>query len=318
MRVDADLLRIDVEEFSFDSKFYTRCHVNDMNDRVCSLRIDSGCRRNFVSTLLVEKLSLGTLNLQNPYKLQLSKKYEEVQVTEQVSLSLSVGKYQDGVLCDVVPMETCHILLGQPWHLDRKAKIDGIRNRCTLVQDQKRVNLKLLNPLQVYEDLRQLQASFAKHREKANERESEKDKSENTSVSDENTLVSTEEKESECETLESNICLSTNDFSFPSEFDSSLQDLKEFCPQEDQDEIKLQSEFLPCNLEESKNEDSRTNLFEEGGNDVVLEASSLELTKSKFNNTYQGIGGSMDGVSAIKPQINRAKDAYRTVWDTGD
>jgi len=140
MRVNADLLRIDVEEFSFDYKFYTRCYVNDMNDRVCSLRIDSRCRRNFFSALLVEKLSLDTLNLQNPYKLQLSKEYEEVQVAEQVPLSFSIGKHQDRVLCDVVPMETCHILLGEPWHMYRKAKIDEIKNCCTLIQDQKCVN----------------------------------------------------------------------------------------------------------------------------------------------------------------------------------
>ena len=145
-----------------------------------------------------------------------------------------------------------------------------------------------------------------------------KDMSENTSVSDENTLVSTEERESECETPESNICLSTNDFSFPSEFDSSLQDLKEFYPQEDQDGEKLQSEFIYCDLEESKNEDSRTNLFEEGGDDMILEASNSTPIYFKFINPSQGMEGLKSGAPRIKTPANQIQGAYRIVWDTRD
>ncbi|RDX60677.1 hypothetical protein CR513_61159, partial [Mucuna pruriens] len=33
----------------------------------------------------------------------------------QVSLTFTLGKYSDEILCDVVPMEATHILLGRPW-----------------------------------------------------------------------------------------------------------------------------------------------------------------------------------------------------------
>jgi hypothetical protein len=26
-----------------------------------------------------------------------------------------MGEYRDKVLCDVIPMDVCHVLLGRPW-----------------------------------------------------------------------------------------------------------------------------------------------------------------------------------------------------------
>jgi hypothetical protein len=40
-------------------------------------------------------------------------------------VALSIGKYEDEVLCDVVPMHACHLLLGRPWQYDKRAKHDG-------------------------------------------------------------------------------------------------------------------------------------------------------------------------------------------------
>jgi len=38
----------------------------------------------------------------------------DINVKNQVKVKLSVGNYVDDVLCDVVPMEACHVLLGRP------------------------------------------------------------------------------------------------------------------------------------------------------------------------------------------------------------
>ena len=38
----------------------------------------------------------------------------ELRVDKQVEIKFSIGNYKDKVLCDVVPMEACHILLGRP------------------------------------------------------------------------------------------------------------------------------------------------------------------------------------------------------------
>ncbi|RDY12816.1 hypothetical protein CR513_02334, partial [Mucuna pruriens] len=44
----------------------------------------------------------------------------EVKVDEKVLVSFAIGKYKDELLCDMIPMEAMHILLGYPWQFDRK------------------------------------------------------------------------------------------------------------------------------------------------------------------------------------------------------
>jgi len=39
------------------------------------------------------------------------------------------GEIKVEVLCDLVPMEATHILLGRPWQLDKKAFHDGHANK---------------------------------------------------------------------------------------------------------------------------------------------------------------------------------------------
>ena len=66
------------------------------------------------STTLVEKLNLPTLKHLRPYKLQWLNDCGEVKVNKQVLVSFSIGRYEDKVLCDIVPMHAGHILLGRP------------------------------------------------------------------------------------------------------------------------------------------------------------------------------------------------------------
>ena len=97
--------------------FHTRCHIKD---RVSSMIIDRGSRTNVASTELVEKLSLPTFKHPKPYKLQWLNDCGEVKVTKQVLISFAIGRYLDKVLCDVVPMQAGHLLLGRPWQYDRE------------------------------------------------------------------------------------------------------------------------------------------------------------------------------------------------------
>ena len=42
---------------------------------------------------------------------------------------LSIGRYyKDEIICDVVDMDTCHILLGRSWHYDVDATYKGRDN----------------------------------------------------------------------------------------------------------------------------------------------------------------------------------------------
>ncbi|KAG2712430.1 hypothetical protein I3760_04G125400 [Carya illinoinensis] len=104
-------IKMDEAEQQRENIFHTICHING---KVCSMIIDGGSCTNVASTTLVEKLNLPTLKHSRPYKLQWLNDCGEVRVDRQVLVTFSIGKYQDEVLCDVVPMYAGHILLGRP------------------------------------------------------------------------------------------------------------------------------------------------------------------------------------------------------------
>ena len=91
--------------------FHTRCTING---KLCSLIVDEGSCTNVASSRLVSKLNLDTKPHPRPYKLQWLSEDEEVKVTQQVKVCLTIGRYNDRVLCDVVSMEATHILFGRP------------------------------------------------------------------------------------------------------------------------------------------------------------------------------------------------------------
>jgi len=101
----------ELEPTQRENIFQSRCKINKW---VCSLIIDGGSSTNVASTRLVEKLSLKTIPHAKPYKLAWISKEGEIDVNKQVLINFSIGSYKDGVLCDVVPMEVTHILLGRP------------------------------------------------------------------------------------------------------------------------------------------------------------------------------------------------------------
>ena len=82
---------------------------------------------------------------------------------------VKVANYHDEVLCDVIPMQTCHLLLGRPWQYDRSTKHDGRSNRYTLEKDGRKVALHPLLPSQVNE----LHQKMRELREKGKKAESE-------------------------------------------------------------------------------------------------------------------------------------------------
>jgi hypothetical protein len=83
-----------------------------VQSKVCSLIIDSG------SCVNVSKLNLCFVKHAKPYRLQWLNDGGEVKVTKQVVVPISIRKYVDEVLCDMVPMQASHILLGRPWQYD--------------------------------------------------------------------------------------------------------------------------------------------------------------------------------------------------------
>ncbi|XP_071901035.1 uncharacterized protein [Coffea arabica] len=96
------------DELQRDNIFYTKCHVTN---KVCSLVIDPGSCTNVASALMVEKLNLPTSEHPRPYKLQWLNNSGEVRVHKQVLVIFRIGRYEDDVMCDVVPMQAAHITL---------------------------------------------------------------------------------------------------------------------------------------------------------------------------------------------------------------
>ena len=129
------------------------------------LIIDSGSCVNVASTRVVDKLGLKTIPLAKPYKLSWLSEEGEIKVDKQVLINFSIGNYKDEVLCDLVPMEETHILLGRPWQFDKKDFHDGHPNKFSFNFQGKKITLLPLSPREVNED--QIQMLKKRKEEKA-------------------------------------------------------------------------------------------------------------------------------------------------------
>lgn len=63
-------------------------------------------------------------------------------------MKFEIGGYHNEVLCDIMPMDACHILLGMPWEFDNSAVHDGHANTYTLTKAGVRHKLKPLKEVE--------------------------------------------------------------------------------------------------------------------------------------------------------------------------
>ena len=240
------------EESQRENIFHTRCLING---KVCMVIIDGGSCTNVASARLVSKLNLATKPHPRPYKLQWLSKDGEVQVRQQVEVDVSIGKYNDKVLCDVVPMEASHLLLGRPWQFDKRANHDGYTNKISFMHQDKKIVLKPLSPQEVCEDQKKMREKLLqekrekekvsktleseKKRETLERKKSEQKKSETLEVR-ESYLATKSEVKRLCRAKQSlyilfckNQILTTNtfdDFEVPSSVKTLLQDFQDMFP----------------------------------------------------------------------------------------
>ncbi|XP_059289010.1 uncharacterized protein LOC132042506 [Lycium ferocissimum] len=154
-----------------ENLFHARCKIVD---KVCSLIIDGGSFTNVVSQFLVESMKFSTRKHTNPYKLQWLNEYGEMRVNKQAIIKFSIGKYQDEILCDVVPMQAFHLLLGRPWQFDVDAQHSGRTNKYSFVVKGKKYILNPLTPYKVSEDyrvMRELREKYQREEKEKSERE---------------------------------------------------------------------------------------------------------------------------------------------------
>eukprot|EP00253_Pinus_taeda_P016710 PITA_16710 len=103
--------------------------------KCCKVIIDNGSTDNLVATKMVEKLGLKRLKHPTPYKVSWLQKGHQLLVDEQCEVEFHIGKYHNTVVCDIMPMDVCHILLGRPGQYDRKVTHDGKTNCYKFTKD---------------------------------------------------------------------------------------------------------------------------------------------------------------------------------------
>jgi hypothetical protein len=91
----------------------------------------------------------------------------------QVLVAFQIGKYEDVVLCDIVPIQTGHLLLGRPRQFDRHVKYDGFTNMYSFVLNQRSITLVPLRPQQAYEDQVKLEKESDQKKESEQKKKSE-------------------------------------------------------------------------------------------------------------------------------------------------
>lgn len=129
-----------------DQIFHTKCQVKD---KWCSVIIDGGSCTNVASSEMVKKLGLVTSDHPRPYALHWLDDGSKIQVSKQVRVCLTLGSYVDEILCDVIPMDACHILLGRPWQFDRDVWHKGRSNEYELRDGGKKIVLKPMSSREV-------------------------------------------------------------------------------------------------------------------------------------------------------------------------
>jgi len=81
-----------------------------------------------VSTHLIDKFRLPTIQHPLPYSFLWLKKDNEVHMTKPTSIAYSIGNFKDEVSRDVLPMDACHILLNRAWQFEKSVIQHGKTN----------------------------------------------------------------------------------------------------------------------------------------------------------------------------------------------
>jgi len=123
-----------------------------IKDKVCRIIVDNGSCNNIASQELVDRLGLKPRRHPSPYKMQWLNDCGALRVSHTVTVPFSVGKYNDHVECDVVPMQACQLLLGRPWLYDRDVQIFGRTNKLSFVYKGERISLLPLTPEEILKD----------------------------------------------------------------------------------------------------------------------------------------------------------------------
>ena len=68
----------------------------------------------------------------SPYRVTLLNRGQCVFINEKVLVNLSIGRYKDKGLCDVLQMDVYQLILGRPYQFDKQSMHNGAKNAYSL------------------------------------------------------------------------------------------------------------------------------------------------------------------------------------------
>jgi len=116
------VIRAPYEDSQREQILNSRCTIGR---KVCGLNRDGRSSTNATSMTLIDKLQILTIEHPLPYFFQWLGLNDEVTASRQALILFSIGPYYGEVLCNVLPMDACHLLLGRPWLYDNYVNCDG-------------------------------------------------------------------------------------------------------------------------------------------------------------------------------------------------
>lgn len=103
--------------------------------KVYNFLINSNSTNNMVSKEMVQNQNLNKIPHPYSYHVSWLTKDQQTLVTEKALVELSLGDFKDKVMCDIMEMDTCHLLLGRPQQYDVDATHNCRKNTNTIVKD---------------------------------------------------------------------------------------------------------------------------------------------------------------------------------------
>ena len=85
-----------------------------VRNRRCRVIIEGNTNCNIASLELIEKLDLTTQPHPCPYNIQLVNSCDNIFVDKIARIEFFIGTYKDSAEFDIIPMQACHLLFGQP------------------------------------------------------------------------------------------------------------------------------------------------------------------------------------------------------------
>uniref|UniRef100_A0A803LVP7 CCHC-type domain-containing protein n=1 Tax=Chenopodium quinoa TaxID=63459 RepID=A0A803LVP7_CHEQI len=147
-----------------ENLFQSHCMVKG---RSCSLIIDGGSCTNIDSKEMVDTLGLEQQDHPKPYKINWVNNDGGLLVKKRVLVQFEIGEFKDEVWCDVLPMDSCSLLLGRPWQWDRDATHLWKQNIYTIAVGNSRIGLQPLAPKYMHASEESVINSASKDKEKA-------------------------------------------------------------------------------------------------------------------------------------------------------